>query len=585
MALRYLPFLTWLPLLRSRDTLRADLMAGLTGAIVVLPQGVAFATIAGMPPEYGLYAAMVPAIVAALFGSSHHLVSGPTTAASIVLFASLSALAEPGSEDFVRYALTLTFLVGLVQLIMGFARLGVLVNFISHSVIVGFTAGAAILIASNQISHFLGLTLPRGLPFYEVIWLNISTFADIHIPTAIVGVATLASGIMARRLWPKLPYMIVAMVVGSLVAVGFIHLGGAEIAVVGSIPASLPPLSQPDFSFETIRELAPIVMAVTLFALAEAVSIARSLAARSGQLIDGNQEFIGQGLSNLAGAFFSSYVATGSFNRSGVNYQAGARTPFAALSAGVALMAIVLLVAPLFQYLPNAAMAAVLFMVAWGIVDTHHIVTIVRSSRPETAVLFVTFASTLLLQLEFAILLGVFLSLVVYLAQASHPQVLVRAPNPAKPKHRLDTDPALPECPQVKIVRIDGAIFFGAVNYVAERLRIIARRSPQQKHLLLLVRAIGFVDVAGAELIAREARNRRDMGGQMYLHSLKDAPRQTLERGGFLRDIGEENLYQSKSEAIASIFEKLDKSICARCDKRIFLECETVPERKRLLDE
>ena len=210
--------------------------------------------------------------------------------------------------------------------------------------------------------------------------------------------------------------MIVAMVVGSLVAVGFILLGGAEIAVVGSIPASLPPLSLPDFSFETFRELAPIVMAVTLFALAEAVSIARSLAARSGQLIDGNQEFIGQGLSNLAGAFFSSYVATGSFNRSGVNYQAGARTPFAALSAGVALMAIVLLVAPLFQYLPNAARAAVLFMVAWGIVDTHHIVT-VALERPETA-LFVTFASRCCCNSSL-ILLGVFLSLVVYLAQAS----------------------------------------------------------------------------------------------------------------------------------------------------------------------
>jgi sulfate permease, SulP family len=583
-ATRYLPFLTWLPLIRSRDTLRADLMAGLTGAIVVLPQGVAFATIAGMPPEYGLYAAMIPAVVAALFGSSHHLVSGPTTAASIVLFASLSALAEPGSEDFVRYALTLTFLVGIVQLAMGFARLGVLVNFISHSVIVGFTAGAAILIASNQLSNFLGLSLPRGLPFYEIVWLNISSLGEAHLPTAIVGVMTLGSGIAARKWWPKLPYMIVAMVVGSLTAAVFIQLGDAEIAVVGSIPASLPPLSLPDFSFETLRELAPIVMAVTLFALAEAVSIARSLAARSGQLIDGNQEFIGQGLSNICGAFFSSYVATGSFNRSGVNYQAGARTPFAALSAGFMLMAIVLLVAPLFQYLPNAAMAAVLFMVAWGIVDTHHIATIARSSRPESAVLFVTFGATLLLDLEFAILLGVFLSLVVYLAQASHPQVLVRAPNPAKPKHRLDTDSSLPECPQVKIVRIDGSLFFGAVNYVAERLRVIARRSPQQKHLLLLVRAIGFVDVAGAELLAREARNRRNMGGQMYLHSLKDGPRQMMERGGFLTDISDEHIYSSKSEAIASIFTGLDKSICARCDKRIFMECETVPPRKPLLD-
>jgi len=581
---RFLPFLLWLPQLRSPETVRADLLAGLTGAIVVLPQGVAFATIAGMPPEYGLYAAMVPAIVAALFGSSYHLVSGPTTAASVVLFSSLSALAEPGSADFVRYALTLTFIVGLIQLGMGIARLGVLVNFISHSVIVGFTAGAAILIASNQLSHFLGIEIGRGLPFYEVLLTCFERAADINLATASVGIVTLATGIIARRIWPKVPYMIVAMVIGSVMAVLLIELGGAEIAVVGSIPATLPPLSAPDLSLDTLRQLAPAVLAVTLFALAEAVSIARSLAARSGQLIDGNQEFIGQGLSNLCGAFFSSYVATGSFNRSGVNYQAGARTPLAALSAGLMLMVIVLFVAPLFRYLPNPAMAAVLFMVAWGIVDTHHIKIIIKSSRSESLVLVGTFGATLLLDLEFAVLLGVFLSLVVYLAQASQPQVLVRSPDPRLPKHRMNTDPSLPECPQVKIVRIDGALFFGAVNYVAERLRIIARRSPQQKHLLLLVRAIGFVDVAGAELLAREARNRKNMGGELYLHALKDEPRSMLERGGYLDDIDERNIFVSKSDAIREIFERLDKGICARCDKRIFLECESIPKRKPLIE-
>lgn len=581
---RYLPFLLWLPQLRSPEVVRADLIAGLTGAIVVLPQGVAFATIAGMPPVYGLYAAMVPAIIAALFGSSHHLVSGPTTAASVVLYSSLSALAEPGSADFVRYALTLTFIVGLIQLGMGLARLGVLVNFISHSVIVGFTAGAAILIASNQLSHFLGLEIARGLPFYEVLLNCVTRLDEINLATAVVGIATLVAGIVAKRVWPKAPYMIVAMVVGAVLAVLLINFGGAELAVVGEIPATLPPLSGPDLSLDTLRQLAPTVLAVTLFALAEAVSIARSLAARSGQIIDGNQEFIGQGLSNICGAFFSSYVATGSFNRSGVNYQAGARTPLAALSAGVMLMVIVLFVAPLFKYLPNGAMAAVLFMVAWGIVDTHHIRTIIKSSRSESVVLIGTFAATLLLDLEFAILLGVFLSLVMYLAQASQPQVLVRAPDPRLPKHRLNTDPTLPECPQVKIVRIDGALFFGAVNYVGERLRIIARRSPQQKYLLLLVRAIGFVDVAGAELLAREAHNRKNMGGRMYMHALKDDPKKMLERGGYLEEIGEENLFVSKSDAIRAIFEDLDKGICARCDKRIFLECASIPERKPLIE-
>jgi len=533
-----------------------------------------------MPPEYGLYAAMVPAIIAALFGSSLHLVSGPTTAASIVLFSSLSALAEPGSADFVRYALTLTFMVGVLQFFMGMARLGVLVNFISHSVIVGFTAGAAILIATSQLKHFVGLDIPRGLAFYEIIGSVVVRFNEINWNAFVVGAVTLVSGIVSRRLFPRIPFMLVALLVGAVVANAMRLLAGVELGVVGAVPASLPPLSAPDLRLDTLRDLAPAVVAVTMFALAEAVSISRSLAARSGQLVDGNQEFIGQGLSNLFGSFFSAYVATGSFNRSGVNYQAGAKTPLSAILAGVFLMATVPLVAPVFAYLPNAAMAGLLFLVAWGLIDFHHILRIRKSSGPESVVMATTFLATLLLELEFALLLGMFASLVVYLAQASKPQVMVRAPDPKLPKHRLNTGPDLVECPQIKMIRVDGSLFFGAVNYVAERLRVIARRNPEQKHLLILARSIGFVDVAGAELIEREARNRKDMGGALYMHSIKPAVRQTLERGGYLSEVGENNIFESKSEAISEMFKRIDHGICARCDRRIFLECESIPKHE-----
>ncbi len=577
---KFTPFLLWWPQLGRPGTVRADVTAAITGTIVVLPQGVAFATIAGMPPEYGLYAAMVPAIIAALFGSSFHLVSGPTTAASIVLFSSLSALAEPGSADFVRYALTLTFMVGVLQFFMGMARLGVLVNFISHSVIVGFTAGAAILIATSQLKHFVGLDIPRGLAFYEIIGSVVVRFNEINWNAFVVGAVTLVSGIVSRRLFPRIPFMLVALLVGAVVANAMRLLAGVELGVVGAVPASLPPLSAPDLRLDTLRDLAPAVVAVTMFALAEAVSISRSLAARSGQLVDGNQEFIGQGLSNLFGSFFSAYVATGSFNRSGVNYQAGAKTPLSAILAGVFLMATVPLVAPVFAYLPNAAMAGLLFLVAWGLIDFHHILKIRKSSGPESVVMATTFFATLLLELEFALLLGMFASLVVYLAQASKPQVMVRAPDPKLPKHRLNTGPDLVECPQIKMIRVDGSLFFGAVNYVAERLRVIARRNPEQKHLLILARSIGFVDVAGAELIEREARNRKDMGGALYMHSIKPAVRQTLERGGYLSEVGENNIFESKSEAISEMFKRIDHGICARCDRRIFLECESIPKHE-----
>ena len=289
-------------------TIKSDLTAGLTGAIVVLPQGVAFATIAGMPPEYGLYAGMVPAIIAALFGSSWHLVSGPTTAASIVLFSSLSVYAEPGSAEYVTLALTMTLMVGLIELSLGLARMGALVNFISHSVIVGFTAGAAILIASKQLKNFFGVEIPRGGHLHDVLINFWGEIGHINGYVTLVAAVTLLSGIAVKRWMPRLPYLIVAMVLGSLVSILINQIFGSEttgIATVGALPSSLPPLSSPSFSMDTIKNLAPASLAVTLFALTEAVSIGRSLGARSGQRIDGNQEFIGRGLSNSAGSFVS----------------------------------------------------------------------------------------------------------------------------------------------------------------------------------------------------------------------------------------------------------------------------------------
>jgi len=373
----------------NKEVLRNDFLAGLTGAVVVLPQGVAFATIAGMPPEYGLYAGMVPAMIAALFGSSWHLVSGPTTAASIVLFSALSALAAPGSPEYVSLALTLTFMVGLIELTLGFARMGALVNFISHSVITGFTAGAAILIASKQLKNFFGVPIERGGHLNDILVQFWHQIPNINGYILLVSACTLLSGIIIKRFWPKLPYLIIAMIFGSVVGVWLNQRYGidvTQITTVGALPQSLPPLSSPDFSLETIKQLATPALAVTLLALTEAVSIGRSLGARSGQRIDGNQEFIGQGLSNVFGSFFSGYVATGSFNRSGLNYQAGAKTPLAAMFAGLLLIIIVLLVAPYAAYLPNAAMAGILFLVAWGLIDFHEIGHILKASRRRCTV-------------------------------------------------------------------------------------------------------------------------------------------------------------------------------------------------------
>ncbi|MCG6887410.1 MAG: SulP family inorganic anion transporter [Proteobacteria bacterium] len=572
------PFRLWWPRV-NKNSFRIDFIAGLTGAVVVLPQGVAFATIAGMPPEYGLYAGMIPAVVAALFGSSWHLVSGPTTAASIVVFSALSVYAEPASMDYVTLALTLTFMVGVIELALGLARMGALVNFISHSVIVGFTTGAALLIASKQLKNFFGVTIPRGGHLHDVLYNFAQQVPNINPYITTVAMATLLSGIFVKRWLPRMPYMIIAMIFGSLVAVLLNQLFGAEttaIDTVGALPSTLPPLSSPNFSLGTIKDLAPTALAVTLFALTEAVSIGRSLGARSGQRINGNQEFIGQGLSNIAGSFFSGYVATGSFNRSGLNYQAGAKTPLAAVFAGSLLMVIVVLVAPLAAYLPNAAMAGILFLVAWGLVDFHEIRHILKASRRETAIMGVTFFGALFLELEFAIFAGVMLSLVLYLMRVSRPRIVTRTPDPRIPNRKFTTDPDLPQCPQLRFLRIDGSLFFGSVSHVLEFLAEIEEQYPEQKHLAIVAEGINFTDIAGGDMLVREAMKRKARGGDLYLLHVKKGLWESLDKC-CLDELGPNNIFQSKKAAVTAIFQKLDKDICRTCDKRIFQECNSVP--------
>ncbi|HSC96906.1 MAG TPA: SulP family inorganic anion transporter [Burkholderiales bacterium] len=574
-ARRLLPFLRWWPRV-NRETLRADAIAGLLGAVIVLPQGIAFATLAGLPPQYGLYAAMVPAVVAALFGSSWHLVSGPTNVISIFLFASLASLAEPGGDEYIRLALTLTFLVGVMQLAMGIARMGALVNFISHTVVIGFTAGAACLIFASQIKHFFGVDIPAGASFTRT-WHDFAlSLADINPYVSGVGAVTLLVGVVCRRFAPRFPYMIVAMLAGGITAALLnAAFGEARTAIpmVGALPGSLPGFSVPDLSLNAVRQTLPIALAVTILALTEAVSIARAIGVKSGQRIEGSQEFIGQGLSNMAGSFFSAYAASGSFNRSGVNYEAGARTPLAAAISAPMLVAVLFVVGPLIAHLPLAVMAAILFLVAYGIVDFRYIAAAIRTNRQEAVVMAITFFAALFADLEFAIYAGVLLSLMLYLTRTSRPLVIDVKPDPAPDSYHFTADSGLPDCPQLKMLRINGSLFFGAVDHVQRHLEEIDEREPRQKHVLIVASGINFVDMAGAEMLAAEARRRRGMGGGLYFYRMKDAVQRLLARGGYLADIGEERIFAVKSRPVSAIYDRLDPEICRRCKVRIFRAC------------
>jgi SulP family sulfate permease len=404
-----LPFMRWAPVWREPGTLRADLMAGLTGAVVVLPQGVAFATLAALPPQYGLYAAMLPCIVAALFGSSRLMVTGPANAISLTTMALIAPLAAAGSPQYVQLVLTLSFLVGTMQLLLGLARVGALVERVPHSVVVGFTAGAAVLIIVNQLPAALGLSLPRGSSPWQQLQGLAAHFGQLQLPALLAALLTVAVAVLARPLNRWVPAMLLALLAGTLGAklMAWLMPSWPVLATVQALPGPLPPLSWPDLSLDTVRSLFGPTLVMTLLALTEATAIAKAVARQYNDTLDGNREFIGQGLANLAGSFFSSMPSSGSFNRSGVNVEAGARTPLAAASAAVFLVLILSGVAPLATHLPLAVVAGLLFVVARGLIDTAEMRRLWREEPLERAPLAVTLIGTVTLSLEWAILLGI----------------------------------------------------------------------------------------------------------------------------------------------------------------------------------
>lgn len=574
------PFLAWLPLV-TKQTLRADFVAGITGAVIVLPQGVAFAMIAGLPPQYGLYTAMVTPIVAALFGSSRHLISGPTTAISIVVFSAISGHATPGTPEFISMALTLTFLAGVYQFAFGLARMGMLVNFVSHTVVVGFTAGAAILIVTSQMKNVLGVNAARGDSFLHTwanLWAELGSFNGY---VFVVAISTLLLALAIKRWKPGFPNLLLALVFGGGVSF-FLDGTSHGVHVVGEIPAHLPPFSSPSFTFSTIKMLAPEAFAVALLGLIEAVSISRSIAAKSHQRIDSSQEFVGQGLSNMVGSFFSSYAGSGSFTRSGVNYAAGAMTPLSAIFAAVFLMGIVLLVAPLTAYLPLAAMGGVILVVALNLIDMTQIKHVLVSSKSESAILLTTFFSTLFLELEFAIYLGVLLSLVIFLARTSSPEIVTLAPDI---DHRyqkniltdVNTKP-LAECPNLKIVRVDMSIYFGSLNHIEKKLYDISEKEGVQ-HIMIMGAGINLVDLSGSEMLLHLAQHLEENGGGLYFCSLKPGVYQSMARAHLIRDIKNWHFFDEKKAAVSTLHRLFRRQgVCETCTARVFGECKNTPE-------
>ncbi|VVO14142.1 SulP family inorganic anion transporter [Pseudomonas fluorescens] len=475
------PFLSWLPR-QTRASVGRDLIVGLSGAILALPQSIAYALIAGLPPEYGLYAAIVPVLIACLWGSSWHLICGPTAAISIVLYASVSPLAVPGSQDYITLILLLTFLAGIFQWLLGMLRFGALVNFVSHSVVLGFTLGAAVVIALGQLPNLLGLDLPSQATALNSLLSLINHIGALDKPSLALGVGTLVLGIILKLLLPRWPTLLITLTLSGLLVWLWPAMFG-HVKLVSSFVGKLPPFSPLPLDLELVLRLLPSAVAVGMLGLVTSLSIARSLSARSQQLLDANQEVRSQGLSNIVGSFFSGSLSAGSFTRSGLSYEAGACSPLAGVFSALWVALFAVTGATLIAHIPIPAMAGSILLICWGLVDHRGIRSLFRVSRSEFAVMALTCVATLLLELQTAIYAGVLASLFFYLKRTSQPRV----------QQWRDGDE--------DILRVGGSIFFGASHYLQVRLQRM-----HGERVVIDAQQINFIDYSGVEMLHQEAR-------------------------------------------------------------------------------
>jgi SulP family sulfate permease len=550
----------------NAPSLRADATAALLAAVLVLPQAIAFAALAGLPTSWGLLTAAVPCVVAALAGSSRHVLTGPTNAMSLALAASLAPLAATGSAEYLRLALVVTLFIGMVQVGVALLRLGVLAHFIAPSVLLGFTTGAAVLIAWHALKGLSGWPTPS--------------------PWALgLGLFTLGLASGVRRLWPRAPALLLALVTGTLAGAAATAWGGASLLRIGALPQTWPHWQMPMVTLDDVPQLATIALALTIVALGQSVAIAKALAARSGQVLDVNRECLGQGLANMTGPFFSCFAACGSLNRSVPHLDAGARTPLAGVMAAALLLVGVAVAAPLLAWVPMAAIDALLLLVAWSLVDRVQWRELWLLDRREAGVAVGTLAATLLLPMEVAVLSGVAASLVVYLHRTAHPALRVMgfstppaaatAAGTVRPFVVLP--PGAPQCPQLTLLRMEGSVYFGAVAHVADALQALREQQPPARHLLVMAKSMNFIDHAGAGLWELERRRRVEMGGGLYFHRPRPEVVLTWQRSGFIARLGAEHLFADKRSAIAAIVPKLDGDICAGCRARVFDECAGQP--------
>jgi sulfate permease, SulP family len=527
----WVPAWGWLRRYRSED-LRGDASAGLVVAVMLVPQAMAYAMLAGLPPVVGLYASTVPLLVYAAFGSSRQLAVGPVAIVSLLTLTGVSALAEPGSAEFVALAALLALMSGVLQLVLGVVRAGFITNFLSHAVISGFTSAAAIVIGLSQLRQLLGVRLGADT-VHGVVWEAVRRVGEANPYTVAIGVGSIIVLVAARRLAPRFPAPLLVVAAATLVTYAF-RLDGYGVGIVGDVPGGLPALLLPSTGTSAIVALLPAALTISFVGFMESVAVARSIASREKYRIDSNQELRGLGLANIAGAVFSGYPVTGGFSRSAVNYQAGARTGLAsiitALLVGVTLVAFT----SLFHYLPSAVLAAIVMVAVYGLIDVREAVHLFRLKQVDGWTLVLTFLATLFIGIEQGILLGAAFSLLVFIWRSAYPHVaslgwLARE----RVFRNVERYPEVEVVPDVAILRVDASLYFANMAFLENWLRGVVFDRPDVHTIILDFSGVNDMDAVAVETLETLISDFSVQGIELHIAAMKGPVRDITARAGW----------------------------------------------------
>ncbi len=536
-----------------REDLPGDLTAGLTTAVMLVPQGMAYAMLAGLPPVAGLYASTIPLIVYALFGSSRQLAVGPVAIVSLLTLAGVGALAEPGSPEFIALAATLMAMVGVIQAGLGFLRAGFVVNFLSHAVISGFTSAAALVIGLSQLKHLLGVDLPREQNVFVLLGRAATELGNTHAVTLLIGVASIAALMLGKRLSKRFPTPLLVVIVSSLVVWG-LDLHERGVAIVGTVPAGLPGFALPDLSGGALAALLPTALTIAFVAFMESVAVAKAIAAKHRYKIDPNRELVGLGLANVVGAAFRGYPITGGFSRSAVNDQAGARTPLAGLVTAVLIGLTLLFLTDLFFFLPRAVLAAIVMVAVFGLIDAKEPVHLFRIKKVDAATLAVTFLATLTLGIETGILTGVGFSLAVFVVRSAwpHKAELGWRPDAGVFRNVRRYEDAV-TWDDLYLTRPDASLYFANMASLEDDLNAAVADRPQLRAIVLDFSGVNDVDGVAIDVLQDRMDAFDAQGIAVHLAGVKGPVRDLLQRAGWYERYGDRIGHPSLRHALADL--------------------------------